>query len=390
MAAREANRGRRRPDGTQGKRWIVDFVLTYPDGSKAQRVERAAPKNTRLSAEQYERELRAQMLQEWHDARSGVAKKEVPTFGAFAERFMREYAVDNKPSERQSKGYVLSKHLLPRYRKRRLDSFTFDDVQRLKLELTAEKLKPRTVNNVLAVLSKLLRYAYQDCRIIGPEHVPRFKMMRVGDQPFDWLDHGAYDALVDGVAGRPDLLVAVLLAGDTGLRAGELAALQWRDVDQDAMRLTVRQSFWQERLDVPKGGKARVVPMTERLALALTRYRHLCSPFVLVRDAAATGKGRWAKQAASHWTKEVRRDRGREIYQLAELDCPARPWHALRHTYCSHLAMAGAEPLAIKELAGHASLTTTLRYMHLAPKFLRDAVGLLDKRHANHVRIKTA
>jgi site-specific recombinase XerD len=42
--------------------------------------------------------------------------------------------------------------------------------------------------------------------------------------------------------------------------------------------------------------------------------------------------------------------------------------HILRHTSCSRLAMAGAPALAIKELAGHTSLTTTMRYMHLSPR----------------------
>ncbi|MGH9122424.1 MAG: tyrosine-type recombinase/integrase, partial [Acidimicrobiales bacterium] len=40
--------------------------------------------------------------------------------------------------------------------------------------------------------------------------------------------------------------------------------------------------------------------------------------------------------------------------------------HILRHTFCSHLAMRGAPTMAIKELAGHADLSTTMRYMHLS------------------------
>jgi hypothetical protein len=55
-------------------------------------------------------------------------------------------------------------------------------------------------------------------------------------------------------------------------------------------------------------------------------------------------------------------------------------WHMLKHTFCSHLAMRGAVPKAIQELAGHTSLTVTLRYMHLAPSALRDAIRLLDDR----------
>ena len=50
----------------------------------------------------------------------------------------------------------------------------------------------------------------------------------------------------------------------------------------------------------------------------------------------------------------------------------------LRHTFCSHLAMRGAPPKAIQELAGHSTLAMTLRYMHLAPSALRDAVALLN------------
>ena len=49
-----------------------------------------------------------------------------------------------------------------------------------------------------------------------------------------------------------------------------------------------------------------------------------------------------------------------------------------RHAFCSHLAMRGAAPKAIQELAGHSTLTMTLRYMHLAPSALREAIELLN------------
>jgi integrase len=43
--------------------------------------------------------------------------------------------------------------------------------------------------------------------------------------------------------------------------------------------------------------------------------------------------------------------------------------------------MHGAAPKAIQELAGHSTLSMTLRYMHLAPSALREAIGLLDLGH---------
>ena len=56
--------------------------------------------------------------------------------------------------------------------------------------------------------------------------------------------------------------------------------------------------------------------------------------------------------------------------------------HRLRHTYCSRLAMAGVPAMAIKELAGHASLSTTQRYMHLSPSAKGLAVAALEKQTA--------
>ena len=56
--------------------------------------------------------------------------------------------------------------------------------------------------------------------------------------------------------------------------------------------------------------------------------------------------------------------------------------HILRHTFCSHLSMRGASAKAIQDLAGHASITTTMRYMHLSPSAKVDAVALLESRGA--------
>lgn len=53
--------------------------------------------------------------------------------------------------------------------------------------------------------------------------------------------------------------------------------------------------------------------------------------------------------------------------------------HILRPTFCSRLAMARATPVAISTMAGHKSLSTTQRYLHLAPAATDQAIALLDK-----------
>ena len=76
------------------------------------------------------------------------------------------------------------------------------------------------------------------------------------------------------------------------------------------------------------------------------------------------------------WTRNVMKIGMRHACKRAGLRSIG--WHVLRHTFCSHLAMRGAAPKAIQELAGHSNLAVTMRYMHLSPSTLRDAIRLLD------------
>jgi len=88
-------------------------------------------------------------------------RKEVPTLEQFASRFMDGHARANqaKPSGIAHKELVLKNHLLPMHGAKRLDAITDEDVQRLKYQLRHRK--PRTVNNVLTVLSMMVKKAVE-------------------------------------------------------------------------------------------------------------------------------------------------------------------------------------------------------------------------------------
>ena len=117
-----------------------------------------------------------------------------------------------------------------------------------------------------------------------------------------------------------------------------MIALEWRDVDLGKRQICVQRSDWNGQVTTPKGGRLRYVPLTIRLAAAFRDHRHLRSPNVLCQDDGQPLTRQMVQYArcARHVERSCRRTA-----------------HILRHTFCSHLAMRGAPPRAIQELAGH-------------------------------------
>ncbi len=339
--------------------WEVDVLLTLPDGRKI-RDRRKAPVSTRTEALRWGRERERELLLRGPE----IQRKEVPTLEEFASRFLGGYATANrqKPSGIAAKETILRVHLIPRLGKRRLDEITNEEVQRIKAGLRGKATK--TCNNVLSVLKTLLGVAVEWAVIDRmPCTVRLLPTTSPSETPFHDFDE--YERLV--VAARridSRTLLIVLLGGEAGLRCGEMMALEWTDVDLSKRQLWVRRSEWKGEVTVPKGGRARLVPLTTRLAEALKTHRHLRGDRVLAEEDGAP------------LTQKVVRGHVQRGARLANLK--NRGVHVLRHTFCSHLAMRGAPARAIQELAGHKDLSTTQRYMHLSPRAIEEAIRLLE------------
>ncbi|HEY8075114.1 MAG TPA: site-specific integrase, partial [Labilithrix sp.] len=357
---------------TKSKRvgFEVDIRFEWPDGTPFRQRLRA-PVSTKSQAMACGRAREVEILGAGKDcdlARSRRDKptsieKEVPTLETFAERFIEGYARANqqKASTVDTKKRILKNHLIPLLGSKRLDEITNEDIQRVKGHLAHRKRK--TVNNVINVLSKLLNVAVEWGVI--PHRACTIKLMKVDQATPAFYDFDEYERLVEA-ARKIDrgILVTVLLGGDAGLRRGEILALRWSDVDLRRQQLKIERAIWEGVEDVPKGGRGRIVPMTQALAAVLGAHRHMRGPRVLCFD---DGKPLDANVLQDWIERATRR---------ANLE-PTRSLHILRHTFCSHLAMRGAPAKAIQELAGHQSLSMTLRYMHLTPSARDAAIRLL-------------
>ncbi len=161
------------------------------------------------------------------------------------------------------------------------------------------------------------------------------------------------------LAGTRTLLVLELLYG-SGLRLSELHGLDLMDVDRRQALVRV----------VGKGDKERIVPVTETALVALARYEPRR------REALASG-GRGKEPDAlllnARGGRLSRRSIQEAVRGALEETAGARglSTHALRHSFATHLLESGADLLAVKELLGHVSLSTTQIYTHTTKERLR-------------------
>jgi integrase len=344
--------------GRNGKvleRWIVDVKVQLP-GRPPQRVRDFSPVDTRRGAEAHERQIREALLAGTY----GKEVKQVPTLEEFKERFLEFSEVNNKPSTVYAKRWVLKDHLVPAFGRTRLDGIGPADVERYKARKLKEELAPKSVNNHLTVLRKLLNLAAEWGVI---PHAPKVKQLKMTHAEIEFLTFEETERFVQAAA--PEWKAFVVTALKTGLRVGELLALKWEDLDLVAGRLIVRRTLWHNQEGTPKGGRTREVPLSDEAVATLKAHRHMRGPYVFCEANGARLTHSRVKDVVPFICKKA---------QLAK----RLTTHDLRHTFASHLVMRGVTLKAVQELLGHASIDMTMRYAHLSPNVKREAVQLLD------------
>jgi len=153
--------------------------------------------------------------------------------------------------------------------------------------------------------------------------------------------------------GTRSLVILELLYG-SGLRLSELHALDVGTVDDRSRLVRV----------LGKGRKERIVPVTEAAATAIARYEP--------RRAEVTDRTRGPLLVNARGGRLSKRSIQEAVRTSFEAAAGARGLsaHALRHSFATHLMEGGADLLAVKELLGHVSLSTTQVYTHTSKERL--------------------
>jgi len=216
--------------------------------------------------------------------------------------------------------------------------------------------KPATINRHLATIKHMFTKAEEWGMVAEGtlKAVRKVKLLPENNRRLRYLSCDECQRLLD--ACEPHLRPIVTVALNTGMRKGEILGLTWDRVD-------LRHGFI--LLDKTKSGDRREIPINDTLTATLKGLtRRVDVPHVFYDPK--TGKPYTTIQRSFNTAA------GRA--KLADFK-----FHDLRHTFASHLVMAGIDLTTVRELLGHRDLTMTLRYAHLAPAHKVKAVGVLDK-----------
>jgi integrase len=214
---------------------------------------------------------------------------------------------------------------------------------------------PSTINRELAILRHLLRLAEEWGYIAK---VPKIRLGREPEGRLRFLAEDEIARLLTACEAKapksPHLLPVVTVALHTGMRKGEILGLTWERVDFARGVL---------QLEHTKSGRRRDVPMNRAVDEALAELPGpKAEGFVFrKRDGRAWGNIRTAFEDACREAKV-------ENFRF----------HDLRHTCASWLVMKGRSLKEVQEILGHREFTMTLRYAHLSPDRLREAVASLE------------
>ena len=231
-----------------------------------------------------------------------------------------------------------------------LTDITAQQIERFKAQRVKE-VKAATVTRNLAVLKHVFSTAIE-WGYLYENPAKSVKTLRINNRRLRYLTAEEIDRLTNaaGVHLKPIIILAV----NTGMRRGEIFDLEWVHVDLKNRVIEVIDS---------KNGDKRTIAINGTLLETLHRLpRRIDTPNMF------PGKNGGRLTDIKTAFPKARKKAGLNDVRF----------HDLRHTFASHLVMAGVDLMTVKELLGHKTLKMTDRYSHLSPDHKANAVKVLD------------
>lgn len=281
-----------------------------------------------------------------------------------------------KPKTIESYQAIIEQRLIPRFGEWEMDEITPLDVQRYISELSKEGnlitnkgLSANTIKIIIAIIQGSLQSAYR-LGVLREYTMHRLKRPKTKEKSIFCFSQQEQKIIEKAVLGdKRDKMIGILLCLYTGIRIGELLALEWGDIDFKNAELTVNKTCHDGKgVD---GEYCRVInaPKTQ------TSKRTIPVP----RQLLPVLRAKQRKSVCKYCIADGEKPPSVRAYQrsfellLKKLNLPHRGFHALRHTFATRAIECGIDVKTLSEILGHKNSSITLNcYAH----------SLMDHKHS--------
>lgn len=291
------------------------------------------------------------------------------TFADAAAMWMNSNKIRLKGSSVHKYQYILDKHLLPEIGDRKLTSFTASELNEYfkdKLDnggRNGSSLSPSYARNMVIIVNAVIRYATNEglceplLNSVYPPKIEKKDIVVLTHEEQRALEH--YISIV-----KNNISIGIMITLHTGLRAGEICALSWNDIDFTNRIIRVRHTVSRVEkikgdstttkliIDSPKTGTSlRDIPITENLYIRLLEHKEQSvSPYVV-----STSDTFLSTRTYDYQYHKV----------LKACGIPFKNYHVLRHTFATRFIESGMDVKSLSEILGHANAAITLNiYVH--------------------------
>ena len=241
-------------------------------------------------------------------------------------------------------------------------------------------LKPATVNNILTVLNQIIKFTENEFNI----HFHKLVILYL-KQPraeFSIIPRYAWNKLQNYlIKENSEIGFGILVGMYTGIRIGELCALQWQDIREDGV-ININKTVQRIKdvdyfsgyskcktkviIERPKTiSSIRYIPLSSYLIDMSLKFRKDNENFVI------TGTPKYMEPRTLQYKFK---------HILNELSLPYHSFHILRHTFATYCMEANVDIKSLSELLGHSSVKTTLSiYIHSSMELKREYMNSIAR-----------
>ena len=278
---------------------------------------------------------------------------------------------------------VINKRLIPALGEYEMEELTPMILQRYIVDLsqkgntkTGKGLAPNSVSCIILVLHSSLSMAY----VLGLTkeiHVDKIKRPKTSEKPIESFTKAEQKIIEQAVlADKRDKMFGIILCLYTGLRIGELLALEWSDIDFTKAELSVTKSCYDGQDENGKSCRITGTPKTE------SSKRTIPIPKQIIPHLREIKKRSTSKYVVGNGSKIITVRSYQRSFELLlqKQKISHHGFHALRHTFATRAIECGMDVKSLSEILGHKNPTITLkRYVHSFMEHKREYMNRLGK-----------